>query len=180
MRTLFDPRFKIEKPSALEELSENAESLVPAFSLDADNKADVLIALLGIYHNSASFWTSRAYQMTILYVGLIHASVAYFFLHPTIPWASRILLSVGLLVFGFLMHGYLKRALRAHDRSHRAISKCEAALRLHQPGEYINDHRFLPNSKGKLQSKDLQFLSYLQLFSTIGVVCFVIVEGFMW
>ncbi len=191
MQTPLDAQCKLDTQSAINESSpvmmqpaiehssEDVASLTPAFNLNSDNKTDVLISLLGIHHNSISSWTSQAYQMAILYVGLVHGSVAYFFLHPHIPWISRILLSIGLLTLGFLMNAYLKRAVRAHESNSIAITRCEAALRLHQSGEYLHDHSFLSPHKTLLHAKNLQFLASLQLFATIGIVCLVILDGFI-
>lgn len=173
MKNIFESRFTLKEPA--EQINEITGNL----KFTDEKKADVLISLLGIFHNNIISWTTRCYQAVTWAVGISFAVVSYVFLNPekmTLP--VRIVISFALLMFGLMIQFYLRRASRAHHGNRLGISKCEAALGLYQLGEYLKERYFFVYSKEMLHSKNLKFLMIFHLLSSLLSTCFVLFGDF--
>lgn len=164
LATLLDGTFRGEQ------MPTSAEDLASAIHLDDQGKKDVLLSLLSIFHGNISNWTGHAYTVVLWAVGLNLGVVGFVFASPVeLSWRARLAMFVGLLAFGFLIQIFLRRAARAHFGNRLAISKCEAALRLYETGEYLAGRPFFTYSRKMLESRNLHFLAAFQL--TVTLLC---------
>ncbi len=165
---------------ALEEPAEELDKFISNLKLSDEKKADLLISLLGIFHDNIRSWTTRCYQAVTWAVGINLVAVSYVILNLEKMNAQiRILIFFGLIVFGLLIQLYLRRASRAHCGNRLGISKCEAALGLYKLGEFFKERYFFVYSKEMLRSKNLEYLMIFQLMLSLLSACVVLFGGFL-
>lgn len=155
------PKFSIETPP------EHAAELIGAVTLDDEKKADVLIALIGVFHSNIVSWATRSYEVATWALGAEYAVVSYFYVRDAkLDIISTIVLLLGLFSFGTMTQFYLRAAGRAHFGNRLAISKCEAALGLYRPNEYFIQRAFFAYSPKMLRSTNLGVIRVLHTAGT--------------
>ncbi len=170
----------VESTFTLEKPAESVEEILSALRVGEEKKVDVLISLLGIFHNNIVSWTTRTFQAATWATGLSFAVVSYVFIHPEkLNTVTRILFGCGLLSFGLIIQLYLRAGSRAHSGNRLAISKCEAALGLYDIGGYLKTRPFFTYSKGMQASKSLTVIILFQLIVTIASVLLVFCSAFV-
>ena len=84
--------------------------------LNADNKVEVLLAVMHDVRSGILFWTERAYQATVWSVALQLAAAGYWLLEASpSPLGVRWVLASGLFLFGVLAQLHLVAARRSHN-----------------------------------------------------------------
>ena len=174
MREFLSPRFTVET------IAEKMEEMPSNLNLKSEEKTDVIISLLTIFHHNINAWTSQVYQVVIWAVAIIFGAVSYVFINPKSSSLSlRIVISFGLLFFGLMIQLFLRRANRAFYGNRMGISKCEAALRLYEPDAYLKGRGFFVYSKDMLHSRSLEFATLFHLLITLLAISFVLLGGLL-
>jgi len=165
MKHLFSSTFACEAPAT------DLDDLVSRAALDSQKKADVLIAMMGVFHTNIVSWTTRCYEATTWALGVQFAVVSYLYINSlSLNTPTTIVLATGLCAFGAITQVYLRAAARAHCGNRLAISKCEAALGLYKVEEYLAGRAFFTYSPDMLRSSNLQVIRLLHLSGTAVAV----------
>lgn len=139
-------------------------------------KVDVLVALYMSLRSNIAEWINRSYRATAWSVGLLMTATGYWVLRGSeTPLSLRIVVALGLFLFGSLTQCFLYIARGAHHATGRAIDRVQATLRLCDEDIYIKDARFFGFSGRYLAPMGiaaLQVLHGVSLLFCLGVVLF--------
>jgi hypothetical protein len=164
-----------EAEFTFEKAPEETDHIASALSLSDDKKADIIVSLLGICHDSLAAWTTRAHEAITWAVGITFAVVSFVFVSPEkVSLSAAIVISIGLLLFGIMIQLYVRSARRAYSGNRLAIVKCEAALRLYEQRVYLDPQAFFVYSKAMQTSQTLRVLSLIHIGTTFVAIVFVI------
>ena len=138
---------------------------VPESQIDLDGKkADIIIALMIETKQTIQKWGERALTATSWSVGIVLSIVAYYILHGnSITGRGRFVIGFGVLLFGILTQLYLYSARRAHEGNGVVLIKCQAALKMHNIGEYFKDDIFCGYDGKYPKSKSLKILNFFHI-----------------
>jgi hypothetical protein len=163
----------------LEPAPDSAEQIASALTITDDKRVDVLIALLGVLHANIVAWTTRAHEAITWAVGITFGVVSFVFVSPgTVTVWSAIVMSTGLLVFGFMIHLYVRTARRAYSGNRLAVAKCEAALRMYEKGTYLHPQALFLYSKAMQTSQTLGVLSMIHAATVLLAIAFILARAF--
>jgi hypothetical protein len=174
----FRRRLRARIPDAdftLESAPQTVDHIASALNLSDDKKVDVLTSMLTVLHGNIVAWATRAHEAITWAVGITFGVVSYVFISPQpVMLSSAIVISIGLLLFGLMIHLYVRTARRAHSGNRLAISKCEAALRLYEKGAYLTPQAFFLYSTTMQTSQTLRVLSMIHVAATLAAVIFIV------
>jgi hypothetical protein len=153
--------------------SKKEENEIPksALTITDEKKVEILIAMMHDVRNSIESWSNRSFQAVSWSGGILLAFIGYWITNDKdLTFNYRIIIAIGICLYGVLMQIYLLRVKFAHKGNGELLSKIEAALNLHKPDEFIKCEPFLVYSKKWIQPKSHKILQVTNLLIIVFAV----------
>lgn len=146
-------------------------SLHSNINLSDDHKVNVLIAMMHDVRNSIDSWTNRSFQAVTWSGGILIAFIGIWLTKTSkVPIEKRIVLAVGILLFGSFIQAFMFRAKKAHKGNGNLLTKIEATLRLTEQNTYIQNSRFFTYTGKWVAPKSLNILQIINLIIIIFAI----------